>query len=84
MARKKKPAPPLIGQKIRFVPQYEFPMNGQNPRAVSGIITYVHPDQRYVMVEYRYPESLWRPSGKLRECLLWCLIPNEVRSLCKT
>lgn len=83
MARKKKPANPLIGRKISFVPQHSFPMNGQNPRSVSGTITYVHPDHRYVMVEYQYPESLWRPSGKIRECLLWYLIPGEVRSLCK-
>ena len=65
MGRKKKPAEqehPLIGRKIRFSPVY---MNGTKESGRPE----VHLKERFVVVEYRYPKSLWRPAGTIRECL---------------
>lgn len=72
MGRKKKPAEqehPLIGRKVRFSPVY---MNGtkesERPE-VTGTVIWVHPKEHFVVAEYRYPKSLWRPAGTIRECL---------------
>lgn len=70
MSRKKKPAAhPLIGHKIRFKPGHMGATKEGEETTVTGTVVWVHPKQRFVIVEYKYPKSLWRPAGTLRECL---------------
>lgn len=70
MLKKKKC--PLIGRKIKFVPAYREPLNGQCTKPVTGTIIWVHPKGRFVVVEYECSPHLWREhSEKIRECLLY-------------
>lgn len=70
MSRKKKPAAhPLIGHKIRFTPMSMNGIKAGGEPKVTGTVIWVHPKERFVVVEYRYPKSLWRPAGTIRECL---------------
>lgn len=80
MGRKKKPAEqehPLIGRKVRFKPGHMgTPKEGREP-VVTGTVIWGHPKQRFVVVEYGYPKSLWRPAGTIRECLPYRSVAKE-------
>lgn len=77
MSRKKKPVHPLIGQKIRFVPAYDAPMNGAAPRVMTGTVVWVHPKERFVLLEYDGQVTPWSKGGKLHECMSWHQIPGN-------
>lgn len=81
MGRKKKVAAqehPLIGHKVRFKPGHLGAPKEGGSSTVTGTVIWVHPKRRFVVVEYGYPKSLWRPAGKIRECLPYQRVAKEV------
>lgn len=57
---------PLIGRKISFKPAC------MDVGTKTGTIVWVHPQGRFIVVEYECPPRRWREeSVKIRECLLY-------------
>ena len=60
---------PMIGKKIQFTPSYMDTGRTENHVACTGVVVWVHPQERFMVVEHKCPPTVWNRGGIIRECL---------------
>ena len=68
MARNRK-SHPMIGKKIQFTPSYVDTGKVEKRVMCTGVVVWVHPQERFMVVEHKCPPTVWNRGGTIRECL---------------
>ena len=76
MARNRK-RHPMIGKQVRFTPSYMDTGRTEKHVTCTGVVVWVHPQERFVLIEYEGQSTPWRKGTKLHECMPWHLIPEN-------